>query len=383
MSPPGNGGTMLWNKLVRAIKNIWRPDTSTMAGIDIGTTKIAVVIADVISGNPKIRGVAIIPFNGALWSGTDKVAVTARAIASAIREASKAAGCSTLICVIGISDITTGKNTESLVRDKRQVSRSNVLSEVDDANDLTVPNDMTLLDQVVNRFSLDGMRKFDPQMQIEWSSLKVMTHTIMCRRTVYDVVTSACKQAKVKLKKLTSSELASASMFLTHEEKKQGVCLLDIGGEYTTMIVYENGALIYTASVPWAGNHLTSCIGLKLGIDKTEAEKVKIAYSEAGVMVENHRDHVIHGVLNDNMHELCRLLSCELQKTHKEYLKAGIVLTGGTSRLPSIIDIFENVFGLPVRIAQFPDEIWLRDIPLEYASAVGLVLMGAPSNVSL
>ncbi|MBV5339768.1 MAG: cell division protein FtsA [Deltaproteobacteria bacterium] len=372
---------MFWNKILTSITNKWRPAKSTVIGIDIGTTKIAAVVARFNSDFPEILGVANVPFNGVTWAGSDKVAKTAEAIRSVVREACKAAGCSTRTAVVGISDITTGINSIGLIEIKRQFSRRNLQKVVNAARNMIIPEDMVILDQVVNSYTIDGLDGLDGLVDPQgttFSNQEALTHTVICRREVLDVVTTACRQARLKTLKVIISELASASVLLSQEEQKQGVCLIDVGGEYTSMVVYVSGALRYTASVPWGGNHLTSCIGLHLGLDKTEAEKVKIAFSKGeSINGTENQDKAIRGMMDGSLRGLCALLNCELDKNGlKESLGAGIILSGGTSSLPGLPDIFERGFALPVRRADYKRENWLKKVPLEYASAVGLVLHG-------
>lgn len=367
---------MFWNKILTSITNTLRPAKSTVIGIDIGTTKIAAVVARFDSNCSEILGMANVPFNGVTWTDSDKVAKTAETIRSVVREACKAAGCSTRTAVVGISNITTGKNTIGLIRIKRQVSRRNLQKAVNAAREMVIPEDMVILDQVVNSYNIDGLEGLIDSQGITYSTLEALTHTVICRRAVLDIVTTACKQARLKTMKVAISDLASASVILSQEAQNQGVCLLDIGGEYTSMVVYVSGALRYTASVPWGGNHLTSCIGLHLGLHKTEAEKVKIAYSKRESMNgTDDQNKALRGLIEERLLELCNLLNCELNKNGlKESLKRGIVLTGGTSRLPGLPDIFERGFKLPVRLGEFLRDDWFENVPLEYSSAVGLAL---------
>lgn len=369
---------MLWNKLVASIRNIWRPVEATIIGIDIGTTKIAAVVARIDSDSPKILGMARVPFNGVVWTGSNKITITSNAINSAVKAASKSAGCSSQSAAIGISDIATGINSTGIIRITRRVSRCDIRRTLAVAANIVIPDDMAVLEQVINSFSLDELERIDDPVGMTGSCLEVLTHIVIGRQAVLEVVTTACKLAGFKIKKVSASELASAAILLSREERKQGVCLLDIGGEYTSMVVYESGTLRYTASVPWAGNHLTSCIGLRLGLDKDEAEKVKIAFSTYEATDTDEQDEAVRSLLDERLRELCTLLNNELHKSGlKENLKAGIVLSGGTSALPGLPGIVGNVFGLPVRRATFNNANWLDGVPLEYAGAVGLALHGS------
>ena len=370
---------MFWDNVLTSIKTKWNPAKSTVIGIDIGTTKIAAVIAKLDSKSPEILGVASIPFNGVTWSDINKTAITSEAINSVVNEACKEAGCPIPSAVVGISDITTGKNYTGVIHiKKRPASQRDVQRAVNAASEMIIPEDLVMLDQVVNSFTLDGIEGIDDPLGNPCSTLEALTHNVTCRRTVHEVVTAACKIARLNIIKMGVSEIASASILLSCEEKKQGICLLDIGGEYTSIVVYVNGALHYSASVPWGGNYLTSCIGLMLGLERVEAEKAKISFSKNAALTCNISQlKAISCLLDERVNELCNLLNCEMNKNGlKEHLGAGIIVSGGTSSLPDLPDIFERGFALPVRRADYQREYWLKNVPLEYASAVGLVLHG-------
>jgi cell division protein FtsA len=381
------GVHMFWDNFLTKIRSKWRPAKATtidadvelraepiVVGIDIGTTKIAAVVARIDSDFPKILGVARISFNGVTWTKNNQSEITGEAVNSAVKEACKASGCSTRSATIGISGLTTGKNTIGEIQIKRQLFQQDVQRAIAAATDSNLPEDMVILDQVINSFNLDGRRVANP-LDATYSNLEALTHIITCRRTVFEVVTTACKQAGIDILKMAASEIASASVLLTQEDKTQGVCLLDIGGEYTSIVVYVSGALRYSASVPWGGNHLTSCIGLQLGLDKVEAEKVKKEYSRNNTLNSaDEQSKAVHDLLDKKLWELCTLLNVELNTNGlKGSLGAGIVLTGGTSNLPGLPEVFERGFELPVRLAEFQRLDWLDNISLEYASAVGLV----------
>lgn len=209
---------MLWDKLLTSIRSIWRPAEKTIIGIDIGTTKIAAVVARVESGSLKILGVASVPFNGVVWTGSNKAIITADAISSAVKSACKASGCSSQSIVLGISDIATGINSTGIIPIRGRVSRRDIRRAVESATaDINVPKGMILLDQIINSFTLDELKGIDAPVGKSCSCLEAMTHTVIGREEVLEVVTMACRQAKFKVKTVSASELASAAILLSRK----------------------------------------------------------------------------------------------------------------------------------------------------------------------
>ena len=367
---------MNWGSFLTSIRKKWRPHESTIVGIDIGTTKIAAAVVSFNSGSPKILGMACVPFNGVNWAESNKIAITSAAINHVLGIVRKKSACLARSAVVGISGMSSGRNSIGAVRVKRQILREDVQRAVNAAADMKVPEDSVIIEHVVNSFSLDGIEGIKNPLDITYSSLEALTHTIICKRSVLEIVSASCKQAGLNARQIKVSEIAATSLLLTQEDKKHGVCLLDIGGEYTSMLVFVSGALQYSASVPWGGNYLTSCIGLGLGLNKADAELVKIDFSTNGAAnISADRFKAIRELLDERLRELSILINCELDKKElKDALGAGLVLTGGTSNLPGLPEIFEHELALPVRHAEFEKVTWLENVSLDYASAIGLAI---------
>jgi len=239
---------------------------------------------------------------------------------------------------------------------------------------------MAVLDVEVQEYKIDyqdgvteNLTGISNPLGMAGKRLEAWSHVLIARRDVLEVINAACKLSGIKKHRITSSSLASAKALLSSDDLNRGVCLLDIGGEYTSIIVYKAGQLVYTASMPWGGNYLTSCIALHLGVDRNEAEKFKIDYSDRGVL-----DPIEVSILMvKKIGELFSMLNSELNKMElnlPETLGAGIVLTGGTSRQSGLSQLVDIGSDLPGRRGVFQDADCLDKVPLEYASAVGLAL---------
>lgn len=365
---------------------------STILGIDIGTTKIAAVVVRVDTDYPEILGVARVPFEGSIFADPDMTdiatAITANTISWAVRVACKAAGCSTQSAIIGFSGYTKGHNSEGIININGQVSGDDIQKALAVAADFTVPKNMVMLDQVINSFSLnlDEAEGIVDPLGMDASSLAALSHNVLGRMALLDKITASCKLAGLNILKTTSSVLAAAEILLTKEDKEKGVCLLDIGGDYASLVIYQAGALKYTASVPWGGNLFTDRIKFRLGMNVMKAEQVKLVFSRGESTDE--QCEAIRTLLDRELLVLCSHLDTQLYKSGlEENLTAGIVLTGGTGDLPGLSATLERVLQVPVRRAEFPFEPWLKNIPVAYASAVGLILrgfsrFGEPVNIS-
>jgi len=376
---------MFWNKFSTSIRDIIWPTASMVIGIDIGTTKVSAVVTRIENGNKKILGIGAVPFNGCKWSGDIIIANIQQAIYEVCRQSGLIKGSIPNTVVIGVSDINSGCNTVGIVPFNNKVGKKDIRRALQASTAMEISDGMAVLDAVVQEYKIDyqdgvteDLTGIVHPLGMPGKRLEAWSHVLIARRDMLEVVTSACKLSGIIKHRITSSSLASAMALLSNDDMQQGACLLDIGGEYTYVIIYKSGQLVYTASMPWGGNYLTSCIALHLGVDKNDAEKLKMAFSER--LATNPMDEqamVIGALLAEKLGELCDLMDSELLKSEpnvKNDLKAGIVLTGGTSRLPGLHEIIANKFNLPVRSGVFQEPDCKENVPLEYASAAGLAL---------
>lgn len=349
-----------------------------VAGIDVGTTKISAVVARTDKEYPEILGVAKIPFEAALLSDPEMTelaaTITANAISRAVTVACTQADCPVPSAIVGISGIEKSCNSEGIVAVTGQVTSQDIHKAIAAAADFTIPNGLVTLDQIINSFSLnlDEIEEICDPLGMAALNLGAVSHNILGRKALLDLVTAGCSQAGINVLKTTSSELAAAELLLTREDKQKGAYLLDIGGDYASLIFYHSGALKHTVSVPWGGNHLTEQIRFRLGINVIKAEQAKLAFSQSALL--NEQKEQINELLDKELLVLCSHLDTELSKSGLEDdLAAGIVLSGGTSNLPGLSDALERVLQMPVRRAVFPAEQWLKNVSVDYASAVGLI----------
>jgi cell division protein FtsA len=178
--------------------------------------------------------------------------------------------------------------------------------------------------------------------------------------------------------------LASAIAVLSDKDKENGSCVLDLGAKASTLVVYASGVLDCIITVPWGGTMLTERIAKRLGIDKSQAEKRKIAFAKgenvSGLNIN--QATMIYKEVVVWIQRLCKFLERQLdiefwvsrgQDSYSLSTHGGIVLTGGNSHLLDLPEILEEVFNLPVRHGVIQGRLGLDEIPLEYTSAVGLV----------
>jgi len=365
---------------------------STIIGIDIGTAKITAVVARIDGECPEMLGFAGRHFSyGSLRKELDTTEITTAHISQVVKDACLEAGCSTTAAIVGVSCIGMGINSQHVAKVDGRVSVRHIQNTLHSAARIGRPSSVAILEQVINSFTLatdnDELEGIENPIGLECTRLDTHIHTVLYEREWVNTVAKACKLAGLTVERVTSSELAAAELLLTQNEKKDGVCLLDCGGECTSMFAYRNRALTYTTSIPWGGEHLDNGLKLRLGVHAGKAEKAKMTFSKLAAG-DDEQSKAIREVLDREFLVLSSHIDTELCKAGLEDdLTAGIVLTGGTANLPGLSDTLERTLQMPVRCAEMPSDKWLQNVPADYAGAIGLImrktrLFGAPVNIS-
>jgi cell division protein FtsA len=348
----------------------------TIVGIDVGTTKVTAIVAKVDKSSLEMLGIATVPING--FDSEDCQSLFA--IMGAVKNACKNSGCQPQTAYIGISGFVESRINASGVSIEGRVTKRDIDFLLETAAGRSdIPEHLVLLEQVAKPFYINQNEEVEVENPhgMEAENLDVMSHNILCCKAMMNNIAVAANKLPGLISfRVTSSELAAAEVFLSCEDKQNGICLLDIGGEYASLVIYHSGVLKHTASVPWGGNRLNDQIKFKIGKNAIKAEQVKLAYSR-NESTDDVQNTVIRKVIDKELLVLCSYLDTELYKSGMdECLNAGIVLTGGTASLPNLAETVQNVLQVPVRMAQLPAESWLNGVSSEYANAIGLVLRG-------
>jgi cell division protein FtsA len=204
------------------------------------------------------------------------------------------------------------------------------------------------------------------------------------------------RRCGLEVKDLIVQPLAAATAVLNDDEKELGVCLLDIGGGTMDIAVFTNGAIRHTAVLPYGGDHVTNDIAVTLRTPTKEAEELKIRHGCALRQLAAETDMIevpgvggrgprqlsrqrLAEVIESRIEELYQQVQAELRRSgFEELIRSGIVLTGGTVKLPGMVELGEEIFHMPVRVGTPNYSGTLADVVRDprYATAVGLLFEG-------
>ena len=368
----------------------------TLAAIDVGTTKVLTVIANVEGENLRAIGVGITPTSGLHKGLVVNINDARESIRQSVREAERTCGYKVESAYIGV----TGRHVNSLnnraviaiTRGDRMVRSEDLKRVLTSARGVKLSPDRKLLHVIPRAYAVDGQTGVKNPVGMHGFRLDVETHIITAAVTSVQNLIKCVRGIGIDIEELVLEPLASAEAVLTADEKQVGVLLADIGGGTTDIAIFREGSIWHTAVLPVAGYQITRDIAIGLGLPFEVAEEMKKKYGSVATVYETKKGDSLlsngHGVshrdlcdiIRARVEELLRLIVLEMPNSEYEKLVPdGIVLTGGSSNLAGIEALGRNTLQLPVRVGVPSNIHGISDTLHDpaYATGIGLLLWGA------
>jgi len=375
-------------------------ERNLIVGLDIGTSKVSVVVGETTDeyGAIEIVGIGTSQSKGLKKGVVVNLELTIKSIQKAIEEAELMAGCQIKSVFAGIA----GGHIRSInshgviaIRDK-EVARFDMERVIDSAQAVAIPADQRILHILPQEFVIDLHEGIKDPIEMSGTRLEAKVHIVTGSISAYQNIVKCINSCGIEIEDIVLEQLASSNAVLTEDEKELGVCLVDIGGGTTDIAIFVNGAIKHTAVIPVAGDQVTNDIAIALRTPTLSAEGIKIKYACAlaklaseDILIEvpsigdkAHRSISIQNlseIIEPRYEELMQMVQSELRRSGNEGLiAAGIVLTGGSSKVKGILELTEELFHLPVRMGGAHSVTGLTDrvkSPI-YSTAVGLLLYG-------
>lgn len=377
-----------------------KSESNLFVGLDIGTTKVVALVGEVgLGGHIDLIGIGSHPSRGLKRGIVINIDATVQSIKRAIEEAELMAGCEIHSVYTGIA----GGHIRSLnshgivaIRD-REVTQADIDRVIDAAKAVAIPSDQKILHILPQEFVIDNQEGVREPIGMSGVRLEVKVHIVTGSVSAAQNIVKCIERCGLHVSDIILQQLASSAAVLTDDEKELGVCLVDIGGGTTDIAIFTEGAIRHSAVIPIAGDQVTNDIAVALRTSTKHAEDIKIKYAVAmdnlvdgSVNLEvpsatNERQarviprKTLIDVVGARYEELFTLILAELRRSgFEDAIAAGIVLTGGASKVDGVIDLAEQVFRLPVRIG-IPQNIGgmveVVNNPM-YATGTGLLLIG-------
>lgn len=383
-----------------------KPDKNLIVGLDIGTSKVVAIVGEVsLEGGLEIVGIGFHASRGLKKGVVVNIESTVQSIQRAIEEAELMAGCEIHSVYAGIA----GSHIRSLnshgivaIRDG-EVNAADVERVIDAARAVAIPADQKILHILPQEFIIDGQEGIREPIGMSGVRLEARVHMVTGAVSAAQNIVKCVRRCGLEVDDVILQQLASSHSVLTEDEKDLGVCLCDIGGGTTDIAIFVNGAIHHSAVIPIAGDQVTNDIAVALRTPTHHAEDIKIKYACALTQLANPEETIevpsvgdrqprrlvrqtLAEVVEPRYEELFSLVHAELKRSgFEEMVAAGVVLTGGGSKMEGAIDLAEEVFHMPVRLGT-PQYIGgLVDVvrnPI-YATGVGLLLFGNQAGDAL
>jgi len=369
-----------------------------IVGLDIGTTKICAIVAEVSEGGVDIVGIGTHPSKGLRKGVVINIDATVESIRKAVEEAELMAGAqiASVYCGIAGSHIR-GFNSHGIVAVKnREVSESDVKRVIDAARAVAIPMDREIIHVLPQEFIVNEQDGIMEPLGMSGVRLEAKVHIVTGAATSAQNIIRCCNRTGLEVNDIVLDQLAASEAVLIPDEKELGVALVDIGGGTTDLVVFSQGAVRQTAIFGLGGNHLTNDIAVGLRTPLVDSEKIKTKYgcaltsmvkkeetievpSVGGRRARALSRQILAEIIEPRMEEIFNLVHREILKSgYENLIPSGVVLTGGTASLEGLPELVEQIFNLPVRRG-YPSGVGgLMDVvnnPM-FATGVGLVLYG-------
>ncbi len=376
-----------------------RAKANILVGLDIGTTKVTVVLGEVASdGRVDIIGIGTSPSRGLRKGVVINIEATVSSIAAAIQQAETMAGCEigSVYASISGSHIKSFNSHGIVGIKKREVSQFDIQKVIEAAKAVAIPLDREILHVLPQEFIIDDQDGIREPLGISGVRLECKVHIITGAVASAQNIVKCANRCGLNVQDIVLSALVSGKAVLSPEEQELGVCLVDIGGGTADIAVFHNGAVKHTAVISVGGNHITNDIAAGLRTPLSAADEIKCKYGTALVSLVNKDETievpstggrtarvlskaVLSEIIEPRVMEILNMLQRELVRAECDaFLTSGLVFTGGSANLNGIAQAAEQVFNLPVRIGHPSGVSGLTDLVRgpEYATALGLVLHG-------
>jgi cell division protein FtsA len=376
-----------------------RVDKNLIVGLDIGTSKVVAIVGEISADDEiEIIGIGSSQSRGLKKGVVVNIESTVHSIQRAIEEAELMAGCEIHSVYAGIA----GSHIRSLnshgivaIRDN-EVSTGDIDRVIDAARAVAIPADQKILHILPQEFVIDSQEGVKEPIGMSGVRLEAKVHMVTGSVSAAQNIVKCVRRCGLEVDDVILEQLASSYSVLTEDEKDLGVCLVDIGGGTTDIAVFTDGAIHHTAVIPIAGDQVTNDIAVALRTPTQHAEDIKVQYACALTQLANPEETIevpsvgdraarrlarqtLAEVVEPRYEELFTLVQAELRRSGFESLiAAGVVLTGGSSKMEGAVELAEEIFHIPVRIGMPQHVSGLADVvrnPI-YATGVGLLLFG-------
>jgi cell division protein FtsA len=340
-----------------------------VVGLDIGTSKVMVVVGEVLPGGElKLAGLGVAASNGLKRGVVVNIDATVQSIQQALKEAELMADCKISRVYTGITGShIRGMNSSGMVAVKdKEVTQADVARVIETAKAINISTDQRLLLVEPQEFVIDGQDVREP-IGMSGIRLEAKVHIVTGAQSAAENIVKCVRRCGLEVDQLMLNPLASSLAVLSQDEQELGVALVDIGAGTTDVAIFTGGAIRHTAVVPIAGDLITSDIAMALRTPTKDAEDIKVESGCAKQLLTDPETQVevpslgdrgprmlsrqaLAGVIEPRVEEIYTLVQQVIRDSgYEEMLSSGVVITGGSAVMAGMVELGEDIFLKPVR----------------------------------
>ncbi|UTW05398.1 cell division protein FtsA [Amphritea atlantica] len=373
-----------------------KPGNNMIVALDIGTSKVVCLVGEVgLDGTIDIVGIGSHESRGLKRGVVVNIESTVHSIQRAVEEAELMAGCKIHSVTVGVAGShINSMNSHGIVavRDG-EVMEHDLERVIDAARAVAIPADQKILHILPQEYVIDNQEGIREPLGMSGVRLEAKVHLVTGAVNAVQNIEKCVKRCGLAMDNAVLEQLASSYAVLTEDEKELGVCMVDMGGGTTDIAIFTGGSIRHTAVIPIAGDQVTNDIAMALRTPTPHAEEIKIKYACALAQLASAEDTIkvpsvgdrpardlsrqaLAEVVEPRYDELFTLVQAELRRSgFEDLVAAGIVLTGGTAKMEGAVELAEEIFHMPVRLALPKGVRGMGDIlnsPI-YATGIGLL----------
>ncbi len=388
------------NKILKMPNKNLKTNGDIIVGLDIGTSKVVCLVGRYsISGDLEIIALGTYPSSGLKKGVVVNIDATTDAIEKAVEQAQTFIEEKIKNVYVGIAGShVKSLNSEGVVgiNSTKEVSPADVEAVIESAKAVAVPSDQTMLHVIDQEYIIDEQDSIREPIGMTGVRLKAKVHLVTCASNAISNIEKCIHSCGLHANAFVLEQLASSWSILTEDEKDLGVCLIDIGGGTTDIAILRSGSIVFTGVIPIAGDQVTSDIAVALRTPTNQAEEIKQKYGCAVAEFTSDEEMIevmgvggrpprelsrrtLADIIEPRYVELFDLVRAEIERNgFDQKITAGIVLTGGTSKMEGVVELAESIFQTSVRLGVPESFSGMENIlrnPI-YATSIGLVVYG-------
>ncbi len=382
-----------------------RRGSDIIVGLDIGTTKIACIVAEIGDEGLDVIGIGTHPSRGLKKGVIVNIDSTVAAIKQAVTEAEGMSGCEISQVYVGVAGghIKGVNSTGTVAIKDKEVHPSDVAKVLELARAIALPADRHVVHVLAQEYKIDGQDGVREPLGMCGVRLEARVHIVTAAAAAMQNIIKCCSRCELEVLDIVLEPLASGEAVLEEDEKGLGVALVDVGGGTTDIAIFTEGSVAHTSVIPLGGSQLTNDIAFGLRTPPHEAEKIQHRWgcALASMVAEDEtievasvggraprvlsRQMLCRDIIQPRIEEIFSFVKAEIGRLGcEDLLASGAVITGGVTQVPGMAELGEEILGIPVRLGVPKGVGGLADVVKSpaFATGVGLVQYGASQQAS-